>query len=259
MYVIVNMENLSYKTRKDCRVMFRTIKWYFKFVFCLILKTVDAKKADKILKQKGENAYNEYVYDIVSRWAMARVKDSGAEITVHGKQNIPKDKTVLFVSNHQSDFDIAIFLAMIPEKKEGFVAKVELEKIPFLSAWMKRIHCIFLDRNDMKQSAKTILEGIKLLKSGHSMVVFPEGTRSKCDEMGEFKAGSFKLATKSKVPIVPVTIDGSYKILEGSKYRICPAKVNVYIHEPIETENLSKQCESKLPEMVEKIIREGKK
>ena len=91
------------------------------------------------------------------------------------------------------------------------------------------------------------------------MVVFPEGTRSKCDEMGEFKAGSFKLATKSKVPIVPVTIDGSYKILEGSKYRICPAKVNVYIHEPIETENLSKQCESKLPEMVEKIIREGKK
>ena len=111
----------------------------------------------------------------------------------------------------------------------------------------------------MKQSAKTILEGIKLLKSGHSMVVFPEGKRSKCDEMGEFKAGSFKLATKSKVPIIPVTIDGSYKILEGSHYRICPAKVNVYIHEPIETANLSKESESKLPEMVEKIIREGKK
>ena len=111
--------------------MFRTIKWYFKFVFCLILKTVDAKKADKILKQKGENAYNEYVYHIVSNWAMARVKDSGAEITVHGKQNIPKDKTVLFVSNHQSDFDIAIFLAMLPEKKKALLQKWNLKKFPF--------------------------------------------------------------------------------------------------------------------------------
>lgn len=98
--------------------MLRTIKWYFKFVFCLIWKSIDAKKADKILKQKGEEAYNEFVYDVVSRWAMARVKDSGAEIKVYGKENIPKDKTVLFVSNHQSDFDIAIFLAMLPEKKK---------------------------------------------------------------------------------------------------------------------------------------------
>ena len=184
--------------------MLRTIKWYFKFVFCLILKSVDAKKADKILKEKGEQAYDTYVYDIVSRWATARIKDSGAEIKVYGKENIPKDKTVLFVSNHQSDFDIAIFLSMLPEKKEGFVAKVELEKIPFLSSWMKRIHCIFLDRKDIKQSAKTILEGIRILKSGHSMVVFPEGTRSKGEQMGEFKAGSFKLATKSKFLLFPL-------------------------------------------------------
>ena len=81
------------------------------------------------------------------------------------------------------------------------------------------------------------------------MVVFPEGTRSKGEQMGEFKAGSFKLATKAKVPIIPVTIDGSYKIMEGNKYRICPAKVNVYVHKPIET---------KLPELVQKIIQEGK-
>lgn len=238
--------------------MLRTIKWYFKFVFCLILKSVDAKKADKILKEKGEKVYDEYVYHIVSEWAKARVKDSGAQITVYGKENIPKDKTVLFVSNHQSDFDIAIFLAMLPEKKEGFVAKVELEKIPFLSAWMKRIHCIFLDRNDIKQSAKTILEGIRLLKNGHSMVVFPEGTRSKGEQMGEFKAGSFKLATKAKVPIIPVTIDGSYKIMEGNNYRIYPAKVNVYVHKPIETALIPKEQESKLPELVQKIIQEGK-
>ena len=67
MYIIVNMKNLSHKIRKDCRVMFRTIKWYFKFVFCLILKTVDAKKEYKILKQKFENDYNEYVQYMVNK------------------------------------------------------------------------------------------------------------------------------------------------------------------------------------------------
>ena len=90
------------------------------------------------------------------------------------------------------------------------------------------------------------------------MVVFPEGTRSKGEQMGEFKAGSFKLATKAKVPIIPVTIDGSYKIMEGNKYRICPAKVNVYVHKPIETALIPKEQESKLPELVQKIIQEGK-
>ncbi len=239
--------------------MFRTIKWYVKFVFGLIYKSIDAKRADKILKKEGEQAYDKFVYDIVSKWAMARIKDSGAEIIVHGKENIPKDDTVLFVSNHQSDFDIAIFLAMLPEKREGFVAKVELEKIPFLSGWMKRIHCIFLDRKDMKQSAKTILEGIKLLKKGYSMVVFPEGTRSKGEKMGSFKGGSFKLATKSKVPIVPVTIDGSYKIMEANKYHIRPAKVHVYVHKPIKTAFITKEEEGQLPELVEKIIGEGMK
>ena len=239
--------------------MLHTIKWYVKFVFCLIWKSIDAKKADKVLKEDGQEAYDKFVYDVVSKWAMARLKDSGAEIIVHGKENIPKQSTVLFVSNHQSDFDIAIFLAMLPEKREGFVAKVELEKVPFLSSWMKRIHCIFLDRRDMKQSAKTILEGVKLLKKGYSMVVFPEGTRSKGEKMGSFKGGSFKLATKSKVPIVPVTIDGSYKIMEGNGYRIHPAKVHVYVHKPIETASIPKEQEGQLPELVEKIIREGKR
>ena len=72
----------------------------------------------------------------------------------------------------------------------------------------------------MKQSAQTIIDGIKQLKAGINMVIFPEGTRSKGAPVGEFKAGSFKLATKSKAPIVPVTIDGTYKVMEGNKNKI---------------------------------------
>ena len=115
-----------------------------------------------------------------------------------------------------------------------------------------------MDRKDMKKSLETILAGIKLLKEGKSLVVFPEGTRSRCDEVGEFKQGSFKLATKSNVPIVPVTIDGTYKIMEGNNYIIKPAEVNVYIHEPIFMESLDKEGKAMLPQTVKDIIVNGK-
>ena len=100
-----------------------------------------------------------------------------------------------------------------------------------------------------------ILEGIKTLKNGHSLVVFPEGTRSRGDKMGEFKSGSFKLATKSKVPIVPLTIDGTYRVMEANKILIKPSNINFYVHKPIYTDKLSKEEITKLPETVEHIIR----
>ena len=112
----------------------------------------------------------------------------------------------------------------------------------------------FMDRNDMKQSAQTIIDGIKQLKAGINMVIFPEGTRSKGAPVGEFKAGSFKLATKSKAPIVPVTIDGTYKVMEGNKNKIKPAEINLIIHEPIYTDKLTKEEIAELPEKVRSII-----
>ncbi len=141
------------------------------------------------------------------------------------------------------------------KKDTGFVSKIEIKKMPLVNQWMEFIHCIFMDRNDMKQSLKTILEGISILKSGFSLVVFPEGTRSKSDTMRDFKPGSFKLALKAKVPIVPVTIDGSYKIMEKNNGKIKPAHVDVYIHKPIYTKNLTKEEESELHIKVHEIIK----
>lgn len=233
--------------------MFKSIYWYLKFIITLIMKTPALKRGDKIKQEQGQAAYDDYVYDISTRWAYDRLKDSKATIHIHGEEKIPMDKTVLFVSNHQSDFDIAVFMALI-KKNTGFVAKIEMAKVPFLRDWMKAIHCVFMDRKDMKQSVQTILEGIKLLKAGYTMVVFPEGTRSKSGAIGEFKAGSFKLATKPKVPIVPVTIDGTYKIMEGNHYIIKPATVDVTIHDPIDTSHLTKEEEAALPEQVKAII-----
>ncbi len=233
--------------------MFRSIKWYVKFVLTLIGKTPKLYQAKKILERESQEAFDAYTHHIVSEWAFYRVKDSGANIEVLNQERIPKDENVLFVSNHQSDFDIAVFLALV-DKPVGFVAKIEMEKVPLLRDWMRNIHCVFMDRKDLKQSLQTILEGIKILKEGYSLVVFPEGTRSKTGKMGEFKAGSFKLATKSKVTIVPVTINGTCHIMEGSHYKITPADVEVLIHEPIYTRELSREELSALPERVRDII-----
>ena len=235
--------------------MFRTIKWYFKFIFMLFITYPRLKKAEKFLKNNKIEEFYDYSFYQTSKWAMNRIKDSGATINVFGKENIPKDRNVVFISNHQGDFDIAIFMALIPKEK-GFVAKIELNKIPILRTWMKYLGCVFMDRNDLKQSLKTINEAISFIKKGHSMVIFPEGTRSKGDKMGDFKAGSFKLATKTNTPIIPVTIDGSYKLKEQNNGFIKPDVVNVYIHNPLYLDNMSNEDKENLHIIVKNIIKD---
>ena len=233
--------------------MFRTIKWYFKFVFMLFITYPRLRKAQNMLKNNDIEQFYNYSFEQTSKWAMNRIKDSGSTINVYGQDNVPKDRNVVFISNHQGDFDIAIFMALIPKNK-GFVAKIELNKIPILRTWMKYLGCVFIDRKDLRQSLNTINQAINFVKNGHSMVIFPEGTRSKSDKIGNFKPGSFKLATKTNAPIVPVTIDGSYKIKEQNKGFIKPNTVNVYIHEPIFLEDLSTEDIENLPKTIKNII-----
>jgi 1-acyl-sn-glycerol-3-phosphate acyltransferase len=197
------------------------------------------------------------VKKITAWWARTIIKASGAKIHIKGLQHVPADRAVLFMANHQSDFDIVLFLAHAPIPI-GFVAKIEMLKAPLLRTWIKLLNSVFLDRKDIRQGAKAILEGIEILKSGHSLVLFPEGTRSKSDAMGPFRAGSFKLATKPQIPIIPVTIDGSYKIMEGNNYIVTPADVYMTFHPVVETQGLSQEELAALPARVEAIIKNGK-
>ena len=103
---------------------------------------------------------------------------------------------LVFVANHQSDFDIPL-IAAYAGKPLGFVAKKEMKKVPIVRDWMEMIKCSFIDRDSARKSMEAILKAIETVKSGHSMVIYPEGTRNKGYLELEFKAGSFKLATKS--------------------------------------------------------------
>ncbi len=235
-------------------LLIKSIFWYIHMVitFILIFPRILTLKSKTSNFTKKE--YYEYTYGVAYRFAYSNIKLTGSKIHVIGTENIPKDRACLFVSNHQSHIDIGIFLGYIDTVK-GFVSKAELSKLPIGNRWMKEIGCVFLDRADIKKSAKAINEAMQNLQNGHSMIIFPEGTRSKSSEMAEFKAGSFKLATKPKVPIVPVTIDGSYKILEDNKFPLIKAHdVYVTVHPPIFTENLSKEETAELPGKVQKIV-----
>jgi 1-acyl-sn-glycerol-3-phosphate acyltransferase len=233
--------------------MFRTIYWYAHFGVTLLTKIPDFLKANQLKTHASQKAHDDFVYAVTSEWALAQVKASGAKIDITGLENIPKDRNVVFMSNHQGNFDIALFLGCIPTQK-GFIAKAETLKLPFIRDWMRHIHCVFMDRTDLRKAASAILEGIQVIEAGYSMVIFPEGTRSRNKQLGEFKAGSFKLATKPKVPIVPVTIDGSYLLMEANHNRIVPATVNITIHPPVETANLTKEQLADLPEKIKGII-----
>lgn len=216
--------------------MIRTIIWFIHFWISLIALIPDVFKVKELKKSGNITQVDEIVDKIVKKWAKDLVLLSGCKIKVVGEEHIPKDRAVLFVSNHQGNFDIPILLGFI-EKPKAFVAKKELEKFPLVSTWMKYMNCVFMDRDNARESIKAINQGIKILKEGYSLVIFPEGTRSKDGNLGEFKAGSLKLATKSGACIIPVTIKGSNQIMKKGSFIINPSEVDVIISPPVEIED----------------------
>jgi len=231
----------------------RTIIWFSYFWISLIGTVPTLNKVEKMQLDEEQAERQSIIDKIASAWSGKLLKLAGVEVTVTGAENIPKDQTVLFVGNHQSNFDIPILLRYI-EGTKGFIAKQELSKIPILSRWMTAINCVFMDRENMRKAAIAINQGIKFLKSGTSMVVFPEGTRSRDGEPLEFKQGALKLATKSGVPVIPMTIKGSVDIMASGSIWIKPAKVEVIFSEAIDPKEYPEKETKRITEDVKNQI-----
>ena len=192
---------------------------------------------------------------LVRLWARSLVVLLGIRAGVEGLQRIPKGTSVCYVSNHQGNFDIALILAYLPGCI-GFITKSQAAWFPFLNLWIFALGGVFLDRDRVSRARKAMERGIERLKSGAAMAVFPEGTRSRGPVMGEFHNGSFKLATRSGAVIVPISIQGTYRIWEERK-SIVPAFVTMRAGEPIPTRGLDAEAKKKLPEVVRARISEG--
>ena len=230
---------------------------FFPYVVFNFVGTIPARIKLNNLKKKGnQEEVDDFVNVFVSKWSRSIVDKIGIKVNVQGNENIPEG-SCLFVSNHQGSFDFFAFMGYI-NKPVGFVAKTEIGKFPYFPQWMRDMHCVFIDRANARESVRAINEAAENLKNGYSMVIFPEGTRSKGKKMGEFKKGSLKLAQKSGVPIVPVTLDGSYKVYEetnGKEFR--PAEIKVVIDKPIYLDKLSKEEIKDLSKHVQSVVQKN--
>lgn len=167
-------------------------------------------------------------YRFAVLWGKALLFFSGAELSVKGA--IKGEENYIIVANHSSYIDIPALLAALPVVKLSWLVKKSLFSIPFLSSAMKKLGSVSVDRTDTRSKASSILRIIKETKNGKNFVIFPEGTRKGSD----FKEGSFLIAKKSKVKILPVRIEGSADILNPKSFTFHPGKINVIIHEPID-------------------------
>lgn len=205
-------------------------------------------------KTKPVEVSRAVAYKFARSWAKSLLRTGGTKLTVSGLENIPTHTPVLFVGNHQSYFDIVTFVAAV-ENPTGFVAKTEIEKIPIFSTFVALVGSVFIDRKDLRQSLKAIIESSENLKQGHNMIIFPEGTRNTTKELLPFKNGSLKPAQKSGSPIVPVAIYGTRQIFEGNKgFKIKATDVHITFGNPIMLSELTKEEKATSGDYIKNII-----
>jgi 1-acyl-sn-glycerol-3-phosphate acyltransferase len=233
--------------------MIRTFLW-FAFFWLFQLLSLPFLLAYFVLGLLGRRqAQAGLLQWITGAWARRMVGAAGGRVEVTGLENLPTGGGSLFVANHQGAFDVPLLIGFVPVLK-GFVSKKENFRLPIVGTWMKLLGCIVIDRGDLRQSAGAIARGIRDLQAGRSLVIFPEGTRSKSGRLQRFKEGSFKLATRSGATIVPLTIDGSYRLLEGNRGRITPGCIRLTIHSPLSPGERDSADKAALAERVQRII-----
>ncbi len=202
------------------------------------------------LKRRSSLAIVNWAFRIVIRLA-------GTKVIVLGQENIPKDTACLYVGNHNSYFDIILTYVRVI-RPTGYVAKAEMRKIPLLMHWMKNLDCLFLDRKDIKKGLKTILEAAEKTKNGISITIFPEGTRNKVpDTFMEFHEGSFQIAKRGGVPVVPMCIVNSAAVMSAHSLAIHKATVVIEYCKPFYIKDLDRETQKNLGKYTTEILSEA--
>lgn len=191
----------------------------------------------------------------VKEWIADVERIYDLHFVVTGREKIPEE-TCAFYCNHQSYADIVAMMSAMDGRQIGFIAKEELGKVPYVGKWILGTRGMLIQRGDSRKSLETIRQGIQYLQEGFNLCIFPEGTRSKGGPMKAFKPGSFKLATKAKVPIVPVTLEGGYRVFEETGTLTKGITVQVVFHDPIPTADKDRAQLAQIHTQVENIIRE---
>jgi len=200
---------------------------------------------------KGSHIFHSHSH----KWSKLLLKISGVKLKVTGREKIDKSKSHIYVANHASLYDIPILLAGLDDNV-CIMYKKELEKIPIFGYGLKKSPFISIVRSDPRKALESIQNSLKTLKDGDSLFIFPEGTRTTDGNMTPFKRGAFMIASISGLPIVPVTIKGSFDIISKDKKAINTTTIELIIHDPIQNnEKLSRIEEKELMNQVHQIIK----
>ena len=229
------------------------------FVIGVVISTLLCVLPANIIKLFGFKKASKKIY-----WAWAPPLARYAlfllnyRVHIEGLENLPKDQSnVCYISNHQSLLDICVYVGKL-KLKASPIAKIEVLKAPYVGSFAKGIEAILLDRKSPKSSIKAILNGTKELKEGKSVIIFPEGTRSKTGKMGVMKAGSYKMAIRAESTIVPLVIQGTRSGFEAKK-GFHKYDVYVKILPTTSAKNLTKEEQKALPTLVSEQIEEAYK
>lgn len=234
--------------------MFRLMICFVYMCSYLIYSIPTLRKMKKLSTEIPVEERDQLIHQMPKKWSKTIMKLTGSEIKIKGEEHLPRGP-VVFISNHEGDFDIPTLLGYIP-KPFGFISKIEVKKVPVISSWMEVLKCVFLDRKDRRQAVRSIRQGTEYLRQGHSLVIFPEGTRSKGGEMNTFKSGSFRLAKDGEVPIVPICIQGTADVFEKNNRLIRPAQIEVKILPPVMAEDYKEKSIKEMAAEIEEMIRQ---
>ncbi|MCI0449532.1 MAG: 1-acyl-sn-glycerol-3-phosphate acyltransferase [Chlorobi bacterium] len=156
----------------------------------------------------------------------------GIKVNVYGAENIDPSKGKIYIANHSSYLDIFVQLAKLPDNVR-MIYKREINKVPILGWAMLAVGFIPIDRENIRSAMKSLDRASEKVKKGLSVVIYPEGTRTKDGDVGEFKRGMFYLADKSQADIIPVSMSGTFELMPSGSLKVKPGNVNVVIGKPV--------------------------
>lgn len=229
-----------------------TIKWFGKFFSSLIKLNPELKKIQELRKDKTWQEYKPIVDEHLYNWLNPLIDMAGVNFVAKGKEKVPTDRAVIYTPNHAGAFDIPAIVLNAPAPPM-FMAKKELGKLPLLKNWMEVLDCVFVDRSNKNSAHSSLHDAIEKVKTGRSLVIFPEGTRSKTGELGEFRGGAMKVAMETGATIVPVLIEGSRDRLEATG-NVTAGTVYVTFLDPIDTVGLTKEEFFAMPQQIRALI-----
>lgn len=240
--------------RKILSILYQPYKWLIVFPFLIATTLICGFLAVLLL---SISVSPKFVSNLCgARWSRINSFMVPMRVSVSGRENIDPACSYVIVSNHQSHYDVFVLYGWLGIDFK-WVMKKELRNVPALGVACEKLEHIYIDRSDKETALKSLNDAKKIIRDGTSVVFFPEGTRSRTAQMGDFKKGAFMMALNLGIPILPITIKGTGKILPPGTINLLPGRVTMTIHRPISVKGYALENVEDLMSEVRSVIQGG--